>query len=69
MNCRLCNAEVEDQKHLLQCEHLQKTDETQEKSNYSDIYGKDPKKIHKVMKLMLRKIKIREDILNNILDL
>ena len=66
--CRICQKEVEDQQHLLICEYLEKEEETFLESKYSDIFGTDSKKSYKITKILLVKIKTRENILNNIFE-
>ena len=68
MNCRLCLTEVEDQSHLLYCENLKTNDENDQTFIYSNIYSKDVKKVSEILKTLLKKIRRREKIINEILE-
>ena len=67
LNCILCQAEIEDQQHLLNCQNLKSDDETDEQFIYSNIYSKDVKKVSEILKILLKKIRRRENIINDIL--
>ena len=72
LQCPLCEASKDDQPHLLECPELRKRFKTNEVSNktckYEDIFSDHQKQkevTHQIMKLM----KIREQMVNNNLQL
>ena len=66
MNCILCQTEIEDQQHLIFCENLNQDEDTILEGNYNDIFGNDANKIHKIMKILKKKVQRREKILSEI---
>ena len=68
LTCRLCHVEIEDQKDLMYCEFLKEDDDSIETFKYIDIYSNDLKKSSKTLKILKKKIKTREQILDNILE-
>ena len=69
MNCRLCLIEIDDQSHLLTCEYLKIDDEVTSLPEYSNINGSNVHDISEIVKVLKNKIRTRERILNEILDI
>ena len=62
-NCRLCDNETEDQKHLLNCVWLKKDNDIDESGKYSYMYSGRNEKMKEIMLIMKEKIRKWEAIL------
>ena len=67
INCRLCLIEVDNQSHLLTCEYL--NDDIEQSIDYSKINGSNFEEISEVLQEFKEKIKKRDQIFNDILDI
>ena len=62
-NCRLCDNETEDQKHLLSCVWLKKDNDIDESGKYAYMYSGRNEKMKEIMLIMKEKIRKWEAIL------
>ena len=68
LNCRLCLTEIDNQSHLLNCEYLV-TDEDTEIPKYENLNGNNIEEIAEVIKVLKNRMRTRDTILNEILDI